>query len=438
MDKIKTKFLFSLPLRGRAGAGPASQSAQGGLGHVRFGMGRRSLRCLVWSCLLCPPAVWADTVGGSDTLSLNVSAGLTRDDNLFRAPQGREVSDEIRTTTLGLRFSKTYSLQRFYVDAQLIDYRYRDNSYLDFTGKNLNAAWAWKLTPSLYGNLSTSRIETLNSFVDYVAANPELRRNIRTMKRSRFDVEWEALGPLHLLSAVSHYEQDNSQTFFEDSAYSAHSAEAGIKYVTSADSSLALVSRKTNGKYSRTANPVTLADSGFEQQEHEARFVWNLTVKSSATGRVAYLERRHDRFRERDFDGYVGSLDLKWGITDKVDFNIGLRRDLNAYQQVPSPITSYSNYYVANSYSLNPVWRITEKTSLGYRHTRQQRDFEGTVVGPNPLRNDRLRYDTLSLDWAPRDFLQVGLDYQKTKRNSSDDNFDFKANAILLTLRLSF
>lgn len=437
MDKIKTKFLFSFPPRGRAGEGPAGRSAEGGLRDLGFGVRKRSLRCLAWSCLLCPPLVWADTVGGSDTLSLNVGAGLTRDDNLFRAPQGREVSDEIRTTTLGLRFNKTYSLQRFYVDAQLTDYRYRDNSYLDFTGKNLNAAWAWKLTPSLYGNLSTSRTETLNSFVDYVAANPELRRNIRTMKRSRFDVEWEALGPLHLLSSVSHYEQDNSQTFFEDSAYDANSAEFGVKYVTSVDSSLALVSRKTDGKYSRSANPATLADSGFEQREHEARFVWNPTVKSSATGRIAHLERNHDHFKERDFDGYVGSADFKWGITDKVDFNIGVRRELNAYQQLPSPIQSYSNYYVGKSYSFNPVWRITEKTSIGYRHTRQRRDYEGTVVGADPLRNDRLRYDTLSLDWSPRDFVQVGLDFQKMKRNSNDDNFDFKADVILLTLRLS-
>lgn len=401
-------------------------------------MRKQSLKCLAWGCLLCPPVAWADVPGGGDTLTLNVGAGLTRDDNLFRAPEGREVSDEIRTTTLGLRFNKAYSLQRFYVDAQLIDYRYRDNSYLDFTGKNLNAAWAWKLTPSLYGNLSTSRTESLNSFVDYVAANPELRRNIRTMKRSRFDVEWEALGPLHLLSSVSHYEQDNSQTFFEDSAYNASSAEVGVKYVTSVDSSLALVTRKTDGSYSRTANPATLADSGFEQRENEARFVWNPTVKSSASGRIAHLERRHDNFHERDFDGYVGSVDFKWGITDKVDFNIGLRRDLNAYQQLPSLTESYSNHYVGKSYSFNPVWRITEKTSLGYRHTRQRRDYEGTVVGADPLRNDRLRYDTLSFDWEPRSYLRVGVDYQKMKRDSNDDNFDFKTDVIFLTLRLSF
>lgn len=390
-------------------------------------------------CVLSSSTVWADQDGFQhpDTLSLIVGAGISRDDNLFRAPEGREVSDELRTTTLGLRFDKSYSLQRVIVDAMLTDYSYRDNSYLDYTGKNLNATWAWKISPSLYGNLSRSRTESLISFVDYVPATPELRRNVRTVDRSRFDVEWEALGPLHLISSVSHIDQTNSQAFIEESDYTAKSGEFGVKYVTSAKNSIALVSRKVGGDYNRSEDPAALQDSGFTQNETEVRVVWNPTVKTNVTARVAHLDREHDNFSERNYSGYVGSADLKWGITDKVDFLINVRRDLNSFQESRSVTESYSNNYVSDSFTLNPVWNMTEKTSLGYRYTRQRRDFEGTTVGADPLRLDHFKYNTISLEWNPRSFVQLGLSYQKMKRDSNDDNFDFKADIVYLTVRFN-
>jgi exopolysaccharide biosynthesis operon protein EpsL len=402
-------------------------------------MQKSFLECLALGCLLSSSTAWADqgAIEHPDTFTFVVGAGLTRDDNLFRAPAGQEVSDELRTTTLGFKIDKSYSLQRFIVDAIWTDYSYRDNSYLDYTGKNLNAAWAWKLSPSLYGNLSSSKVESLISFVDYVPATPELRRNVRTVDKSRFDVEWEAMGPLHLVSSVSHFDQTNSQTFIEESNYSAKSGEFGVKYVTPSKNSIALVGRKVNGDYNRAEDPATLQDSGFTQTESEVRFVWNPTVKSNATGRVAYLEREHDNFSERNYSGYVGSADLTWGITDKVNFLINVRRDLNSYQESRSVTDSYSNNYVADSFTLNPVWNMTEKTTLSYSYTQQRRDFEGVEVSGDPLRQDRFKYNTISFGWKPRSFVQVGLNFQKLKRDSNDDNFDFKADIVYLTVRFN-
>lgn len=396
---------------------------------------RKSIQWFAWGCMLCSSPVWADSL---DTFGFSVGAGVSHDDNLFRRPSGQEVSDEIRTTTLGFRINKPYSLQRFRVDARLTDYSYRDNSYLDYTGKNLSAAWAWKITPHLYGNLSTSKVKVLNSFVDYVATDPELRKNLRTTTTSRFDVEWEALGPLHLISSVVHYKQENSQEFVEESGFTAKSAELGVKYVTSKGSSLAVVRRKTDGNYSRTANAPALLDSGFEQTENEVRFEWLPTVKTTVSGRLAYLDRKHDNFSERNYSGYVGSAEVDWGITEKLSLNASLKRDINSYQQTPSVFTSYSDDYIADSFSVGPVWEISEKTRLSYRHTRQRRDFEGTVVSGSPLREDRLTYDTISFDWSPRDYVKFGVDYQNSKRDSNNDNFDFKAKTLLLTVKLYF
>ena len=378
---------------------------------------------------------WADP---DDTLSLVVGAGVARDDNLFKAPSGRETSDDIRSATFGLKFDKQYSLQQFKVDASMTEYRYQENSYLDYTGKNLNAVWAWKLSPSLYGNLSTSYVDSMISFIDYEAVSRERRRNIRTLRNSRFDVEWEALGPLHVISSAIHTDQENSQTFVQDDNYTAASGEVGLKYVTSAQSSLALVRRKTSGDYAREANSLTLQDSGFQQDDTEMRFFWMPTLKTAVFGRLGYVERNYDNFSARDYSGRVGSLDVNWGITEKLSMLLSARRDLNAYQELGNSFDSYSSYFSSDTYTLSPTWDITEKTRLRLRFSREDRDYEGTVVNGNPLRQDRIDYRGISLEWAPRKSVNVSLDYTRQSRESNRDRYDFTGNLYKLTLILNF
>lgn len=371
-------------------------------------------------------------------MSFIVGAGITHDDNLFRAPKALEVSDEIRSATFGLKLDKQYSLQQVKVEASMTDYRYRESTFLDYTGSNLNAAWAWKLSPTLYGTLSTSRVEALNSFIDYRAVSPDRLRNIRTTKNSRFSVEWEALGPLHLISSASHFDQENSQTFVQDDNYSAGIGELGIKYVTSAQSSLALVQRKTQGDYARTANPSTLQDSGFDQTDTELRFNWAPTVKTYVFGRVGYQDRKYDNFSERDYAGNVGALDVNWGITDKLSLQLTARRDLNAFQELANPIDSYSSYFDSNTYIISPVWEITEKTRLSLRLSREDRDYQGTEVNGDPLRKDQIEYRGINLEWSPRKSINVNLGYTRQSRSSNRDRFDFDGNIYKLSVILNF
>jgi len=398
-------------------------------------MRKSILEWFAWGCLLCSSSAWADP---DDTLNLIVGAGVMHDNNLFKAPAGLERSDEITTTTLGLNFDKEYSLQRIKVDASMTDYRYQDNDYLDYTGKNLNAAWLWKLSPSLYGNLSTSYLETMNSFADYRALLPERRRNLRTTKNSNFGVEWEAFGPLHLISNVSHYNLENSEVFVQESNYTAKTGEIGLKYVTSAQSSLSLVQRKSNGDYPREANPATLLDSGYEQSDTEARFIWSPTIKSTLFGRVSYLDRTYDHFSERNYAGYVGSLDFNWGATEKVSVLFRAARDLNVFQDPSNSFDSYSSYFKSDIFSVLPTWDITEKTRLKLRLSREKRDYEGTIVNGFPLREDRIKYLGATLEWDPTRNINVNLSYLKQSRDSNLQNFDYDSSTYRLSVILNF
>lgn len=359
-------------------------------------------------------------------------------DNLFLAPDGLKSSDVIRSETVGLKFDKGYSLQRFTVDAKVTDYNYRNNSYLDYTGKNLNAAWLWSLSPSFYGKFSAGRVDSLNSFVDFVPMAASQRRNIRTTQTDRLDAEWEAMGPWHLIGSAARYSQHNSQIFIQDDSYWTRIGEAGVKYVTSATNSISLVRRWTTGNYARSADPSTEMESGFSQTDNEVRVFWQPTFKTSVTSRISRLDRRSDQFAVRDYSGYVGSVNLNWNATDKLSLLASIRRDLNPFQNLSSTTTSFSSFYASDVYTLSPTWNLTEKTSLSLSYGIEHRDYRGTIVNGVPMRNDRLHTIGVIADWKPRKSIDVNLSYLRQTRDSNQTDFNFSANTLFLSALLNF
>src|SRR5687767_11286363 len=91
-----------------------------------------------------------------DTISATAGSMFMYDNNVFRLSptvdpvaltgQPRK-SDQIIITTATLTLDKTYLMQRFEVTGRLVDNRYMNFDYLDFLGKNYNAAWHWYVTP---------------------------------------------------------------------------------------------------------------------------------------------------------------------------------------------------------------------------------------------------------------------------------------------------
>jgi exopolysaccharide biosynthesis operon protein EpsL len=385
--------------------------------------------------LMGSSAAWADA---EDTLSLRAGTGVMHDDNVFRAPDGRESSDDITHTAFGLVFDKQYSLQRFKVDAMLTDYRYEKNSYLDYVGKNLGAAWAWQVTPRLHGNLSYRRTEALNSYLDYVAASPDDRRNIRTNVTRRFDAEWEATPSIHLVGAVAHTELDNSQLFLQEDAFTSRTAEAGVKFINAEGNSVTCVGRDIDGKFDRDMNPTLLTDSGFKQTESECRFSMAVFGKSKVDGRLAYVDRKYDNFSERNFDGVVGNLALTWDMTAKTSLVFRVSRTMNPFIEARSALSSYSSYYESTNYYIGPVWSVTEKTRVSASVGREYRDYAGMVVNGMPLRDDVINTMKVSVDWSPRDFVNFNLGYSRLSRDSNRAFFDFSAHIVTLSAMFNF
>lgn len=375
-----------------------------------------------------------------DTVVFTAGLNGLRDSNLFRQ-SANEQSDTITTAAFTLGVNKPLGLQRFRANATLIDYRYQKNDQLSYLAKNYDAAWNWSVTPRVRGVLSFDRVEQQNSFVDYSAANPSQAKNIRRTENQRFSLEWDVTGGWKGLGGLSRVSQTNSELFLAQSSYDLNNIELGGRYVWPAGNSVQLVYRVGQGEY-KERRLITFAevpapfnnqiDNGFRQDETEFRLYMPLTGKSNLNARLARMVRQHDHFPDRDYDEMVGRIDYVWQPTGKLGLSAALRRDVAAFQNFAS------SYYLADGLTLQPVWQISYRTALRFRYDWESRRYEGGIFPGLPERKDTLQSARLAFEWSPATWATWSMSVQQDKRNSNQNNFDFKASLLSLNAQFLF
>jgi exopolysaccharide biosynthesis operon protein EpsL len=386
---------------------------------------------------LSAPA-WADE---QDALNFSAGAMVMFDDNLFRLPNS-EKSDRALITNAGVKIDKPYSMQRFQVDAAVVDNRYDTYSYLDYTAFNYRAAWLWQLTPNIKGTLAADQKQVLNSFADFLGFNNEINRtrNIQTNQNRVFDVDATIGGGWHLLGGVSELRSRNSVNFDAVGDFIQTGANIGVKYVAPSENSIALVQRAYNGEYQgRALDVASQLDTGFRQRETEAQLEWRLSGKSLIDARLGYVDREHDNFSSRDYDGMTARLAYNWQPTGKLAITTSLARNIYSFQQ------AINSYYVADTFAISPTWYVTAKTSLNLRYDFSRRDFRGAITPIDEHRKDHVQSLMLSADWKPLRTVTVTGALRHEMRSSSFNNansangdLEYDANSATISAQLLF
>lgn len=376
---------------------------------------------------------------GADELRLRASAGLLHDSNLFRLPSsanplpliGRaSAAETIAITSLGVNYNKAYSLQRVELDFSVNDYRYQTFNYLDFIAYNYRGAWRWSYTPHLYGNLSTSRNQTLNSFVDFQGFN---QRNLRTDTNLRADTTYELGANWRLVGGLSRSSRTNLLPIADEGDYRFSAIDAGVRYVLPSGSSAAYIFKSTDGTYTkRPAASAGFFDKDFTQTDNELQLTWIVSPDTSASVRAGYRNRDHPNYPQRDFSGVVGSANFNWAITPKSVFVAAWTRELGAYQ------SANSNYSQSDRFSIGPSWRIGPKTAIRANLAHEIRNFRGTPIGVETSRRDTTRDASVSLDWQPFTYLALNASLQNARRSSNLPGLDFTSNMVSLTAQFTY
>lgn len=382
----------------------------------------------------------AARAGADDPISFVAAINQMHDNNLFRLPAstnpqtvlGKSTkAEDITVTSLALKVNKAYSLQRFELEASLVDYRYNTFSYLSYSAQPYKAAWRWSLTPHLHGNLTTDRTTTQNSFADYTGYSA---RNTHTQESTRFDGAFDLSGSWHLLAGVAQSTSTDSQATLGQSNSRINTAEGGLRYNLPAGSALSYIHRRGQGNYYNRPDPTLygLTDNRFDDTENEFRLFWPLTGKTSLDARLAHIDRKHTHYGARDYAGNVGNINLGWSVFGKSSLSLGLARELASYQTFTSSYTSTDRLTVA------PYWQIGSKTGLRAKYDYAQRDYLGAIVAtPANSRSDTLRTVMIALEWQPLRSVLVSTSLQNEKRTSNQAGLDYESNMLGVTAQLT-
>jgi hypothetical protein len=147
--------------------------------------------------------------------------------------------------------------------------------------------------------------------------------------------------------------------------------------LTPSGNSITVTPRWTEGEYLHSIfDPTDSLNDNYHQFEGEFQANWILSGYSTVTGRLAWVERRHDYFPEqRDFSGATGDLGYKWTPTDKLSLEWIASRRIRPYHNL------VNSYVVDDVLSFTPVWRALDKVILRMRLELVESDYRGATPG---------------------------------------------------------
>jgi len=386
-----------------------------------------------------------------------LDSNLQFDSNVFRLTPTTIVpmtgqstlSDRIIVSSATLRFDKSYGLQRIEGNVGVVDNRYNNFNFLDFTALNYGGAWHWNITPKFHGNLTGNHNEALNNFANFTGFTGSSTKNLRMADILRFDGVYEIDGAWRLIGGISHNKFTNTQQTLPDQGQQIQSAEGGVRYVLPSGSSLTYKFRGGVGKYiGRPLSVAQLFDTAFTEKEHEISLIWPVSGKASIDARAGHLQRNHDNFSQRDFSGFVGNFNLNWAMTGKTRLVASWARTLGNFQTSATgtafnPVFDQfaTSYLKTDRFSLEPTWQIDDKVALRMRYDYSMMDFLGGVTTSATSldqRNDKMHSGMVALDWQLHKTFSLSAMLNHDHRNSNLTGFGFHRSAASVTARITF
>lgn len=371
---------------------------------------------------------WSVPPAHAGVVDVAVGANVTQDSNLFRQSDSLgPSSDVISSGYLGLRIDKPYAQQRFQADLTETTTRHEEFPNLNSDTFAYRGAWLWHLTPRISGSLGADRTQSLVSFADTSGTT----RNLRVSQNRQLSLDAFITGGWHVLFGISRATQASESATLIEPDFRSKSAEAAIRYEARSGSSISVLRRRSEGRYADTEAPgaaISIANQDYRQDESDVQTTWIFSRRSTLTGRVTWIERRHDRVSQRDFSGLAGNLGYNWTPPGKIAVAFSAQRALYPRQE------GGATYGVDNSYSVAPTWQVSAKTTV---HARKQR-VKSYLSGATVRRDTTTDSLFVEASWAPRTSVTTGVSLEHQRRTSDNEDFEFDTTIARISAAIRF
>jgi exopolysaccharide biosynthesis operon protein EpsL len=314
---------------------------------------------------------------------------------------------------VGLKYNKTFSLQRIRADVEWDTWRYNDHSELNFNTLNYALAWDWSVTPRLHGTVSADRRQYREVVTDPVTSTNLIGK--RTERNELAEGAFDIAGPWQVLAGLSHFKAESTEPFSWDGLPDIRYWQAGVGYQAKSGSSVALRYKHGDGEYhDPTFAGFAALDSDFKENEVELAARWAYSGKTSVDGRISHVKREHSAAPQLDFSGMRGNVNVNWDVTGKTRLTAGWMHDIT------SAGLSTGGHVDSDRLFIAPVWHATAKTSFNVRYDYTRRAWKDVpALTFDAGRTDKVEQLQAGIDWqALRTILVSGYVREEKLRSS--------------------
>lgn len=373
--------------------------------------------------------------------SVNVSVGarLTRDDNLFRLPDGVDPAelggeatrrgDEIGSASVDLAGRWRGSAQEVALDASAASNRFAENEDLDYVSGRASLDWNWRLAERWSGRFGASNDRTLASF----ANTASLEKDVRDAGayygdlRMAFGTGWAVFARGRSVTTT----HDNELRQRDD--VEQEESSVGLEYRTPRASRIELDFRESRASYAPDSFVGgTGSPSDYDEEGVRVLLDYALTDSVSLETNVGYV-RRDYRFSDRgSFSGRVWRAAVKWSPSSAWQLAFDRSHDIKAH------LDAESDHFLATGESLSVLWLPLAELRLGLKATREEQHYIGTELLSGPARQDEPLTGAFVLTYAPRDRASFEFAAQREERASTNERFDYAASAVSVAAEIRF
>lgn len=382
-----------------------------------------------------------------DVLTFEAAADLARHSNIFLLPDGTSPQaifgdsargDTLLTATLGVKFDRDVSLQRFTVNGRILPVKYMNYSQFDYVGYDLGANWNWAVGRPWFGTLGANFGQRASSFSDIRQSEKNLQRTRRVYFTGglRLTPSWA------LIAGIDNATLTNSTAAQEASDQDFTGVEAGVRYAPGTGTELAFVYRRLDGKYPNRqvvdAGGGVLGaavDNGFTQDQFLLRAQYKPNEDARIFGEIGLTKRSFTNLAERDFSGPTARLTYEFRPGGRFFMAADLIRDI-ASQEILT-----SNYVDTTKISLRPSFRMTGKITLNGEYSYSKLAYEGDpgfVASSANVRKDDVTTFGLRADWQYSRNVLFNVGFSRINRDSNINNVKYTNNIVGIGGRITF
>ncbi|MDE3011222.1 MAG: hypothetical protein KGI67_10075 [Pseudomonadota bacterium] len=356
-----------------------------------------------------------------DRFKVNVSSNISFDDNLTRVPAvvAPPTSDQITTTGVGGEMHLLDGRQNYdaTVTAQQADYRRHSSQNYTATNFMLGAG-------SDVGNYAhvAARLEQSEALTPLAQLQTLVRDVVRT-RTAGLTGSYDLDARVRLEASGTRVQSRNDNATLTINDLDTSSGTLGLSYGLPEGSRVGVRLNLTQATYPNTQIPL----GGGLYQSYDPRYTdrrvetfgnLSLTPITSLSGTVAAVDHSYGALSGLNSHGIYGSLALDTNSGGPLSYGATLRRDLGGQAILASRVVETEAASVHAAYAYSAV--LSAHTSLEFDRNRYSVDLPGFPA--------HREYETLlsaGLQYTPRRFLTLGLDYALDDRRANPALFGY-------------